>query len=230
LTAAVEGDPEDMAKRWQRGQWYAGHARWNEAAADFTIALHRGPSFGDLSWMSTAPVFAAGDRERYRRFRREILERFGKTQNPTTAERVAKACLLLPERAAEVEQACVLADLAATRGNNHNYALYFFFCKGLADYRRGNYRAAVERLDPLLPRLAFAEYLAAQGHLVLAMALHHQGDAKGARAHLDHGAKLLSAQFPTLEISPYHHDWMIAWLLHREARELIAGKKTEPKK
>jgi hypothetical protein len=171
-----------------------------------------------------------------------MRKRFGDTQDPSTADRVAKACLVLPEAADGVELAYQLADRAAALGKDHPWTYWFLFGKGLADYRRGNIRAAVQELDALTPRIPPSlPELNACRHLVQAMALHRQGDAKAAREHLAAGAKLLDrhvhdpTRFPTLgdklgEGSAYNQDWLIAWLLHREAQTLIEGTKAGPTK
>jgi tetratricopeptide (TPR) repeat protein len=233
LTAALERGPEDMPRRWQRGEWYARHARWKEAAADFRIALECQPPDDALQWLHVAPALAAGDREGYRWLCREMRKRFAETQDPPTADRVAKSCLLLAEFAKEMEWACALADRAVTLGKDHQYAHYFVFCKGLADYRQGNFRAAVEGLDSLASRTTFAP-LRALCHPVLAMALHRQRQTKVARENLAQATRLLDqhlgdpSRFP-LENTAYSHDWLIAWLLHREAQTLIEGTKVELK-
>ena len=118
---------------------------------------------------------------------------------------------------------------------------YFVLCKGLADYRRNNHRAAIAALEPLVPGFAsnpqFAAHrqFAALSHLVLALAHHRQGDAQASSKHLAEGGKLLKqhiAGFPdfNMSASKYSHDWAITWLLYREAHMLIEGMKAEPKK
>jgi tetratricopeptide (TPR) repeat protein len=238
LTAAVERNPEDTARRWKRGEWYARHARWKEAAGDFTIVLERNPPTDALQWLYAAPALAMGDRESYRRQGREMLKRFAATQDPPTADRAAKAYLLLPEVSKETELACQLADRANTLGKKHLYALCFIFGKGLADYRRGNLRSAIESLDSLLLQSALGSDFIAQSHLIMAMALHRKGEAKAARDHLAQGANLLKQHIPdpnrfsalSSNDSGYSHDWVITWLLHDEAKALIEGKKAEPSK
>jgi tetratricopeptide (TPR) repeat protein len=235
LTAAVERSPKDVARRWQRGDWHAQRGRWQEAVADYQVALEGDPADAGW-WLHAAPALvAAGDRDGYRRLCRGVLQRFGETQDPPTADGTAKACLLLPDTDQETERACRLADRAATLGKDHAWAAYFIFCKGLADYRRGDSRAAVAGLDPLVPRTASIPPLAAECHLVLEMALHRQGETEAAREHLARGAKLLQerlgdpARF-SMSQSEYHHDWLIAWLLGREARALIEGEEAGPQK
>jgi tetratricopeptide (TPR) repeat protein len=228
LTAAIERNPDDMARRWSRAEWYARHRRWKEAAADFRNWLERQPlenrSVDDAwHWLHVAPTLvAAGDREGYRRLCREMLERFGDTQDPTTANRIALACLLLPASGKDMDLACQLADRAVMLGKNSSDQIGFISCKGLADYRRGNDRAAAEALDPLASRTG--ENVSAICHLILTMACHRQGDAKAAREHLTRAAKLLDqyvsdpARFPQHQGRAYQHEWLIVWLLHREAQ------------
>jgi serine/threonine protein kinase len=239
-TAAIERNPDDMALRWDRGERYARRARWKEAAADFTmglestIALTFGSEGKAERWLYVAPVLAIADREGYRRLCREMLKRFSETQNPSTADRIGKSCLLLPELAKEMEQACQLADLAQGK---IPWDLWVICGKGLADYRRGNFRAAIEGLKPILlaGRFALPEQ-ATDAHLVLAMAHYQQGEQKAAREYLARAAKLLDQYFidpdrsALRKDSNYHHDWLIAWLLYREARTLIEGAKDESKK
>jgi tetratricopeptide (TPR) repeat protein len=110
LTAAIERNPEDILKRRQRGEWYARHWRWKEAAADFTIALERDPPDLTLTWLHAVPVLvAAGDRQRYRRLCHEMLKLFHEAQDPVDMERLAKSCLLLPHLDENAESACRLA-------------------------------------------------------------------------------------------------------------------------
>ena len=138
------------------------------------------------------------------------------------------------EAAEETEGACRLADRAAELGKDHEWGHYFVFCTALADYRRGDCRAAAEALAPLFSRVASIPPLTAECHLVLAMALHRQGEAKAAREHLGRGAALLRRysggpdQF-FMTKAQYHHDWVVAWLLRREAAALVEGKGAGPR-
>jgi tetratricopeptide (TPR) repeat protein len=142
---------------------------------------------------------------------------------------------LLPEAAKETDRTCQLADRAVLLGKEHSDRIWFLFCKGLADYRRGSFPAAIERLDALLAQTAPIPQLTLSCHLVLAMAQHRQGDEKAAREHLERAVKLLDQYLPDLPFFPkrwngYNHDRLIAWLLHREAQALIEGKKVESQK
>ena len=250
LTTAIEGKPEDMEQRWRRGQLYAKHQRWKEAAADFTLALQRQQPIDAFRWLHVAPVLAAADdREGHQRLCREMLKRFGETQDPSTADQTAKACLLLPASDKETDLAGRLADRAVALGANKQWEPYYVFAKALADYRRGNFRTATKELDSLLLRVAAKKELDANRlatlsrpdlsaccHAVLAMTRHRQGDAKAARDHLTKASNLLDQHVPDPDLFPvdrqfsYDHDWLITWLLQREAQTLIEGNKAEPKK
>jgi tetratricopeptide (TPR) repeat protein len=236
MTASIQEKPEDMEQRWKRGEWYAQHRRWKEAANDFKPVLERGTRDPAWRWMHAAPVLlAAGDREGYLRLRSVMRKYFTDLQDPMKAERAAKGSLLLPEAGKDTEWAGQLAERAVALGKEHPYAVYFIVCRGLADYRRGKAAAAVAILDPIESNTSFTPALNAVCHLVLAMAHHRRDNAKAASEHLARAAALLEkhltdpTRFP-LVTSVYDHDWLIAWLLHREAKALIEGDTGKAKK
>jgi tetratricopeptide (TPR) repeat protein len=243
LTAAIERNPDDMARRWSRGEWYERRARWKEAAADFTTGLDARMALSSDSagkatqWLCVAPVLAIADSEGYRRLCREMLQRFGETQDPDTASRIAKSYLLLPQSIPEMEKACQLADRAVSLRKNHPNLVWFLHCKGLADYRRGNFRAAIKGLEPILPADGVGwPSLTTAIDLVLAMARYQQGEEKAAREHLARAAKLLKVYLidpvrsPLRKDSRYDTNWAIAWVLYREAQTLVEGVKDVSKK
>ncbi len=198
LTAAVQRNPKNMPRRWQRAEWYARHARWKEAASDYKIFLKGELPANAWHWLHVAAVLAAaGDQDGYRWVCREVLARFGDAKDPPTAERVAKACLLLPDSSPEVEHGCQLADRALVLGKNHAWDYFFVVTKGLADYRRDKAREAAVRLASVLPRIPSGRpELTANCHLVLAMALYRQKEVQGAREQLARGTKLLKQYLP----------------------------------
>src|SRR5581483_8033043 len=106
-----------------------------------------------------------------------------------------------------------LADRAVVLGRNHQWELYFIFCKGLADYRKGNFRAVIERLEALLPKVGTGTpSWTTEIHLILAMALDQQGDKEAARQHLTRAVKLLDeylidpVRVPILRNARHNHD------------------------
>src|SRR5262249_53996832 len=121
-----------------------------------------------------------GDEDEYRRARRALLERFGATNNPYVAERVGRACLLLPATGDELRQAVALAERAGALHEGDKWAhAYFAFVHGLAAYRQRQFDRAISAM-----RGDAALVLGPVPALVIAMALHRKGQADEARKTL----------------------------------------------
>src|SRR5262249_52172678 len=106
--------------------------RLNEARVAWKSALEADPIEHD-AWDGYAELcLFLGDENEYRRARRDLLERFGATTNPYTAERTSRACLLIPDKGAELRQALALAQRAVALHEGDNWAHpYFAFVHGL---------------------------------------------------------------------------------------------------
>jgi tetratricopeptide (TPR) repeat protein len=147
------------------------HAAWREA-----LAL--GPS--DLeSWDGYAEFsLFLRDEAEYRRARKKLLKRFGSSADPRVAERVGRACLLLPASEDELRQATNLIDRAlASELAKPGWLLpYFRFAKALAEYRAGHLESALTLLDGKTQRV-----LGPAPRLLLAIVQHRLGKADAAR-------------------------------------------------
>jgi serine/threonine-protein kinase len=152
----------------------------------------------------------------YRRARQDLLKGFGRHPylSPFTAERVARACLLLPASDDELRTAVALAERAAAVDRT-KYAAgypYFRFAQGLAEYRQGRLDIAIATM-----RGDASKVLGPAPRLVLAMALRQTDQEAEART--------------TLATAVASHDWRAAlvrdqddWIYHvlrREAEALI---------
>ena len=157
----------------------------------------------------------------YRHHRTEALRRFASTTVPVTAERIAKACLLIPSEPNELHQAGVLAERAVALGPTR----WARFASGLAAYRNGSYHAAVKSL--LGNYDAFDYQLEAASELFLAMAYHRLGRVVEAREALADGEAIMEAKLPSADrddLTPgMFQDWIICQLARREAEMLING-------
>jgi eukaryotic-like serine/threonine-protein kinase len=144
-----------------------------------------------------------------------LLARFFTTNNPYFAERIGRACLLLPATGEELRQAVALTRRAtasdpSAHGGNYSW---FLFARGLAEYREGKFDQAISTmrgdaslLDGPMPRI------------VLAMALHQK--------------RQLAEAHKALEAAIRSYDWRTdqardqgAWSCHvlrREAEGLIS--------
>jgi len=120
---------------------------------------------------------------------------------------------LLPPDSADLTRAAALANRAAAPGPAHEYYRFLLAAKGLADYRRGRFDAAIDGL----------QHAGEQGvwmpvaRPVLAMALHRAGRAEEAR-------EALAAAVQSYDWDEAKADNQGAWIGHvlrREAEELI---------
>jgi tetratricopeptide (TPR) repeat protein len=227
-----QGKLEEAGTYFQKARAHASLAqlgRWDEAAAEFDRSLELDPT-DSFRWYLTAALHAGlGDREGYRRTCRGMLERFGDTDQPQLAERLAKACSLLPDvlNAADADRVQKLALRAVTGTENDPLYYWFVLAKGLADYRAGRHAEAVKWLERFPPN-ADGVYWDATKFAVLAMAQHSMGPTQ-AQASLA-GAQRIIAKMPNPANGglPFGardwHDWIHAQVLCREAESLVRAK------
>jgi eukaryotic-like serine/threonine-protein kinase len=176
------------------------HARrgeWKRAADALGQAVTLRP---DDYWQShrLAILLAeTGDLDSYRRHCRAMLERFGDTQKPEVAERIAKACLLLPG-VLDPEPAARLAVRALELAPMHEYLRWFHLAKGMAEYRQGRFESAITYLEKSRALNPSGQHvpLEALDLLFLAMACQRLGKADEAARWLDQARKYMDQKFP----------------------------------
>jgi tetratricopeptide (TPR) repeat protein len=128
----------------------ARRGRWEEAAADLARAIENDPT-DEMLWHCLAAIqVQTGQLDAYREHCRKSIERFGKTTNPHTADRIAKDCLILPGSGASLATVATMADTAVTEGQHSGDLPYFQFCKGLAQYRQGRFASAADWMGTVL--------------------------------------------------------------------------------
>jgi serine/threonine-protein kinase len=157
------------------------------------------------------------DEAEYRGACCELLEKFGTATDPVVAERVGRACLLLPGTQDELRQAAALTDRAATaEGPQYDgFRPYFHFARGLAHYRSSRFDNAIMTMTGDASKAA--EYMGPSPRLLLAMALYQNGQKDEARKVL--AAAILSYDW-SAEKATTREAW-IAHILRREAEGLI---------
>ncbi len=157
------------------------------------------------------------DEAEYRRARKELLQRFGSSADPQAAERVGRACLLLPASQDELRQATNLIDraLASERAKPSWLRPYFTFAKALAEYRAGRLETALTLLDGDTQRI-----LVPAPRLLLAMVQHRLGKADAARDSF--GAAV--AAFDWDEKRATDREAWLYHLLRREAETVLASQ------
>jgi serine/threonine-protein kinase len=223
-----ESGPPDADLLAMRGQLAARQGHYKEAVADISSAMEASPSNHVFChWLAPALV-ADGDIEGYRRCCEKILARFGGATVPAIAERMAKACLILPSSGVDPDVVGKMAQTAVSEGMNAPLFPYFQFAKGLAEYRQGRFASAVDWTGMALKSSRWPDdYRDIQAYSVLAMARYQLKQIDEARQALANGTDLASRKLPKADsgnLGPNWNDWILADTLLREAKGLIEGK------
>jgi eukaryotic-like serine/threonine-protein kinase len=206
----------------QRGQW--------KEAADYAAVLLEHDKDNASRYHLLAPLLVANqDVPGYRRLCQQTVPRFGGTDDPMTADQLAKDCLILPSSGADLNGVAALADVAVTRGTNYSSFPFFECCKALAEYRQGHFEeaaswAARAARDPF-------RYSKAEGYAILAMAdqqLHKDDDARAALTNCDDVIEHRFEKLGPEGIGQDWRDWIIGRALQTEARGLIKGSPSPP--
>jgi Flp pilus assembly protein TadD len=191
----------------------------------------------DQHWYyhSLGPLLVhSGDLENYRRHCAAVLARFGQTDDPVVAARMAKDCLIIPAVEINANAVAKLADTAVTKGKYlpWQWFAFFEFVKGLSDYRQGRFADAVERMQHILAHTV-SDSRDAEASMVLAMAQRGLGKLPESRAAFDKGIKIIDTKLPKLDSNNIGADWrecIIVNALLNEAKELVENQPPEAKR
>ena len=156
---------------------------------------------------------------------RRILELAAKTTDPSTAERAAKSCCLLPSSDPQlIDAALALARLAVDLGKNHGYMAYYQMALGMAEYRHGNYAAADAALTAAEQAGKDNRHVRDSARFFHAMSLFRQSREAEARK-LFTEAEAQMKPLPADERQPLANragpDDIIVWLACKEAKALF---------
>jgi serine/threonine-protein kinase len=186
------------------------HAAWRDSLAQGPRDLEPWDEYAEFSLF-------LGDEAEYRRARTELLKRFGSSADPRVAERVGRACLLLPASEDELRQATNLIDraLASERAKPGWLLPYYRFAKALAEYRAGRLEGAFTLLDGDTQRI-----LGPAPRLLLAMVQHRLGKADAARDSF----RAATASYVWDEKDATNREAWMFHLLRREAETVLAAK------
>jgi WD40 repeat protein len=216
----------------RRGYSYAERDEWEMAADNLWNAseLLRPAVFDSrLATHSLAALLVqVGQIDKYQDLCRRMLRQYKGIQSWFVAQRTATACLFSPHRLPDVEfqQAIELAEYAANNvaaaGDLRGLQQ---LCKGIADYRMGDYRSAIEWLEKSLRELRSSVPTSwnayhAQALLFLAMASEKEGRASEARRLLAEGKRMMSSISNQSGYNPWVGRIMCQVVLE-EAEELI---------
>jgi tetratricopeptide (TPR) repeat protein len=220
---AEEPSPFERAQQLiRRGQLHARRqGEWKRAADEYAEALELDPSDHWHWYQSAALQLQAGAVERYRQHCREMLRRFGETEDAGITERVAKTCLLAPGGPEAAALPGQLAERSYGRDPNNEW---FLLVKGLADYRAGRYEAALGALDRGVARAGDA-HCKASSELVRSMVCARLGRADEARGSFQQATRIMAEKLPkegSGDLGGGWHDWLHCQILRREAEAALA--------
>ena len=191
---AVALDPKNSSVQRGLRETLVSLGQADEALADWEKVIDANPlRHADCCGYAEFCLYLGREPE-YRRARQTLLNRFGAATDPNVMERTARACLLLPAAGDELLQAVALADRAAAAELSKSPGTHLdsIFAQGLAEYRQGQFDRAIT-----LMRGEAAKVPGPGPHLVLALALHRNGQVAEARKAL--AAAVLA------------HDWRAHW-------------------
>jgi Flp pilus assembly protein TadD len=214
LRRAVALEPQDTEAQSSLRTVLKRLGRVEEARLAWKTALEANPPEHDAWYGYAEFCLYLGHEEEYRRARQALLAKFGTSTDPYIAERTARACLLLPVSGDELRQAVALAERAAAV-EPLKYSLgyaHFLFVQGLAKYRQGRLERAISAM-----RGDAARVLGPAPRLVLAMALHQNGQVAEARKTL--AAAIKAYDWGVSQVRD--QDGWICHVLRREAEGMI---------
>jgi tetratricopeptide (TPR) repeat protein len=177
---AIRGRPLNRSIREALAREYAARGHLDRAAATLAEAGRLMPDALVLRRDLGAVLLASGDRAGWRCSNTALLDRFGGTINPWTANQIARSCVLGPEGTTDPERTVRLAE-AAVHGAGESGKADALITLGAALYRAGRCDDAIRPLEDAIR----APDEQAAGWAFLAMAHFRLGHGTEARRWLD---------------------------------------------
>ena len=224
---SIPPGPCTMALLNSRVECFARRGRWRQAAGDATQLVALAPT-NHFYYHRLAPLLVrVADVDGYRAHCQHALRQFRATEQPLIAERMAKDCLLLPDSGVDMRSISQWADTALSPGKPSDDLPWFELCKGLAEYRSGQFASALDWSKKAMSHPGGPPERDLEACLILAMAQYRFAQPNEARATLDKGIQIAQSKLPTLEsgdLGGQWIDWLIAHALLDEAKVLIEGQ------
>jgi tetratricopeptide (TPR) repeat protein len=210
--------PNDPLLWSGRARYHVERGEWKEAADDFARAVELADP-NERSYELAAVLLILGDEAGYRKAVARLVERAGGTDDPFLAYVLARASAVSPKSGIDPARAVAWGERAVA-GRAEGWYLHAL---GLALYRKGDYEAALARLNESMK----TDWVPVLNWLALAMVHHRLGHRGVARKYLAEATDFMDKRpagkpFTAAQLST---DVEEALLLRREADELILGKK-----
>jgi tetratricopeptide (TPR) repeat protein len=196
------------------GDTLAMSEKWQEAAAAYAGAIEADGRFRVHRSRRALLLWAAGDAAGYRAACADLMDRFGKIDNPVDAMYVAEACVIGDDALVDMTPVIALAKRAVDANPDSPIAQIIL---GAAQFRGGQTDEAVATLKAALPKFAVGAFVGpAQrdllrlsrtlGESCLGMAYQKQGNREGLEKQVATMRKLielLAASAPPGDDGPF---------------------------
>jgi tetratricopeptide (TPR) repeat protein len=216
LERASRLDPSRFGTPQLVANHFAVLGRYADAASQMEIAAESEPNDDGLALRLALLHFASDDRPGYDAICRQMIARFGSTDNPVAARRICFASALSPQPVGEIDELLRLAELALTNKGDLNLAARE---RGLVAYRAGAWESALKwcthsrELDARSANMVRRSI----NLLIEAMANHRLDRRADAIACYDEVASIAPASIPDGDWL----EWMYYQQLRREAEDLL---------
>jgi tetratricopeptide (TPR) repeat protein/tRNA A-37 threonylcarbamoyl transferase component Bud32 len=183
LSEALQLLPDDRKTRrelhYNRGIWYAGDGRYDLAAEAFAAAVQLTPDESRL-WRNQAFCHILnGDTDSYHRICQAMLERFGQTDDQSTAHDIVEACVVHPDAISDKWRLPPLANIASS------WYVDAVRMRAIVLYRTGQFAESIDCFD----KAARLYGLRSWDWVFLAMAHHHLDHPDTASKCLEHARR-----------------------------------------
>jgi len=206
-----------------RAHILASRGKWAEALPDAFRVLEYRPAEAN-TYHTLAPLLVVTTNlDAYRSLCPKIVDRFRGVTDPSSADKMAKDCLILPASGADLRSVAAMVDTAVTAGKGMNVYPLFQCCKALAEYRQGHWSEAIS----LATKAAQESWPYSHGEslAVRAMSEYRLNQVADARADLARCEQVVQNQMPRFgDVLGFDwRDWIIVHALLAEAQGLIEG-------
>jgi serine/threonine protein kinase/tetratricopeptide (TPR) repeat protein len=213
----------DFPKVWiTRSDDLARRGRWSESMAAAARFVQLQPAEYRGYYHAAPLLVQIGDRAAYEELCAKITTLFAGTTNLATADRMAKACLILPRPGVDLKVASELASVAVAGGQKNDDAKCTM---ALAEYRQGHWDRTIDWAMKAAENRTPSSR--AEAYAILAMAQRRSQQTEAARASLKKCTEIVQTQLAKPENGVLGADWrgwIYARALQSEAKRTIDGE------
>jgi serine/threonine-protein kinase len=234
---AIEVKPKSADSHYRLGDVYAWLGQYDKAGAALQKVFELGTPANPEVWFDQAYLrLHARDADGYRQHCRRMVQHFGTSRNGPDIMFLAHVCVLAPDALPDKSRVLsVAAQRLAMTPPVASAQLWSRHVLALACYRAGDYKKAIELLEPISKKEAVND-ANVKNWLVLAMAqqqLQHHDEARSWFEPADKWIRRMTRNpaAPSPDFTPpgwHWHDWLGLRMLQEEAAGVLGRSKTRP--